>query len=550
MDPPENVPAQSPQPSSSTKRSFFEFAQDNLLPAPKLVLMHTDTIVDGRKALTYTIAKVISIVSPETKPPTDDEILATVASTPNTIEIYRSLGAVAATPTEAKEWCLRHKNIMKRGGAKHRAFYPEAEPFLQCLRERRIPILLATSAKDTVMSLVKEWSFKHLIDGVIGHAHEFLGNKDRLAHDIKTVFGPWVANNDLGSDVPLDMTTSDKYEPAPLRPEEIMVVSCCPYNLVKAQELGVQTCWVKMSDASIEVGGETEFVVDDLDGLAQLIKNYEPKMSETKLPNMTETKVEIADNEAVPSGGHLVDVQEGANEANEEAVPTIHETQHEQTTEPHDQIKLTHVNSEFKEQAVLVEEMQAFHQERKNTGTSDEDVVMLDVADGEEPILATEVVENVAAGDQSSDNDALYVYASSSDDIPNDDAPNKDNETNAHEQISQYEDAQNHKSPKSLQLPQNHESPQSPRLPQTPQIASSSPKIFSSPQMPSSQTTTFLEQIPSSPPTSSQKAISPQQISSSQQIPETKTSHQDNNTLPNATRDTDSPLSDIIDLSD
>lgn len=539
MDPPENAPAQPAQPaqsSSSTKRPFSEFAQDYLLPAPKLVLMHSDAIVDGRKGLTYTIAKVISIVSPETKPPTDDEILATVASTPNTIDIYRSLGAIAATPAEAKEWCLRHKNIMKRGGAKHRGFYPEVEPFLQYLRERRIPVLLATSAKDTVMSLVKQWDFKHLIDGVIGDAHMFLGNKDRFAHDIKTVFGPWMANNDLGSDIPLDMTTSDKYEPAPLRPDEIMVVSCCPYNLIKVQELGVQTCWVKMSDASIEVGGETEFVVDNLDGLAQLIKNYEPKMSEIKLPNMSEIKTEIADDEAVPSGGHLENDQEGAKEASEEAAPTIHETQDEQATKLHNQIELSHVKSEFKEQAALVEKAQVLHQEWTKTVTPDEDVVMLDVADGEEPIIATDAVENAAAGDQPSDNDALYVYASSSVDVPNDDAPNKANEANAHEQFSQYEDAQNHKSP---------------QLPQTPQMASSSPKVFYSPQMPSSQTTAFLEQIPSSPPTSPGTAISPQQLSSSDQIPETKASHQNNkSTLPNATRDTDSPLSDVIDLSD
>lgn len=551
MDPPENVPAQPAQSSTSTKRPFSEFAQDYLLPTPKLVLMHTDAIVDGRKALTYTIAKVISIVSPETKPPTDDEILATVASTPNTIEIYRSLGAIAATPTEAKEWCLRHKNIMKRGGAKHRTVYPEVEPFLQCLRERRIPVLLATSAKDTVMSLVKEWGFKHLIDGVIGDAHEFLGNKDRFAHDIKTVFDPWMANHDLGSDVPLDMTTSDKYEPAPLRPDEIMVVSCCPYNLVKVQELGVQTCWVKKSDASIEAGGETEFVVDDLDGLAQLIKNHDPNMSETKLPNMSETKVEIAEDEAVPSDGHLENVQEGAKEANEEVVSTIDETQHEQTNEPHNQVELSHVKSEFKEQAALVEEANAFHQEGTKTATPDEDVVMLDVADGEEPILATDAVENAAAGDQTSDTDALYVYASSSDDVPNDDAPNKSNEAKAHEQVPQYEDAQHHESPQFLQLPQNHESPQSPQLPQTPQMASSSPKIFSSPQMPSSQATAFLEQIPSSPPTSPQTAISPQQTSSSEQVTKDKTSQQKNNDTPaNAARDTDSPLSDIIDLSD
>ncbi|KAK0743535.1 hypothetical protein B0T18DRAFT_392291 [Schizothecium vesticola] len=544
MDPPENPPAQPAQPSSLTKRSFSDFAEGNILPAPRLVIMHIDTILDGRKALTYTIAKVISIVSPKTKPPTPDEILTTVASTPNTIEIYRSLGAVAATPTEAKEWCLRHKNIMKRGGAKHLRLYPEAKPFLQCLHERRIPAVIATSAKDSVESLVKDWSFKHLIDGVIGNAHEFLENKDRFAHDIKTVFCPWVAKNDLALDVPLDMTTSDKYEPAPLRPDEIMVVSCCPYNLIKAQELGVQTCWVRMSDASIKSGGETEFVVDDLDGLAKLIRNYEAKIStgEGSKPKMSGSQIEIAEDEAGPEGGHLKSDQEGAKEAI--ADPAIHETQQEQTDHqetietPNEDIKSPRVKCESEEQAEPVEERQSC-KGRQKTMTPDEDVVMFDAADGEEPILATEAVENVAAGDQPSDNDALYVYVSS-DDAPNDDAPNDDNETNAHEQVSQYKDAQNHTSP------------------QTPQMAASSPRIFSSPQIPSSQTTAVLEQVPSSPQATEEKmATSPHQIASSkaapdsQQITEYKTSPQNNNnTLPNATRDTDSPLSDIIDLSD
>jgi len=538
MDLAENPPAQPAQPSSPTKRSFSDFAQDSLLPVPRLVLMHIDTILDGRKALTYTIAKVISIVSPKTKPPTPDEILATVASTPNTMEIYRSLGAVATSPTEAKEWCLRHKNIMKRGGAKHLRLYPEAKPFLQCLHERRIPAVIATSAKDSVESLVKNWSFKSLIDGIIGHAHEFLENKDRFAHDIKTVFGPWVAKNDLGSDAPLDMTMSEKYEPAPLRPEEIMVVSCCPYNLVKAQELGVQTCWVRMSDASIKSGGETEFVVDDLDGLAKLIRNYDAKTGtgEGSKPKMSESQMKIAENEAGPSGGHAKSDQEGAKEAI--ADPAIHETQQQQTehqettNHPNEDIKSPRVKGESEERAEPVEEMQPC-KGRQKTMTPDEDVAMLDAADGEEPVLATEAAENVAAGDQSSDNDALYVYVSS-DDAPNDDAPNDDKEADTHEQVSQYKDAQNHTSP------------------QTPQMGASSPKIFSSPQIPSSQTTAFLEQIPSSPPATEEKtAISPQQLAASQQITEGKTSPQNNdNMLPNATRDTDSPLSDIIDLSD
>ncbi|KAK1827344.1 hypothetical protein QBC39DRAFT_420529, partial [Podospora conica] len=557
MDLPDKLPPQPAQsenpekaerPTSPTKRSFSTFQADNIIPLPRMILLHADALIDGREALTYTIAKVLAIISPQTKTPTPEQILATVASTPSTPGIYRSLGAVEASADDAREWCLRHNNIMKRGGSKRQGFYPEAEGLLKCLKlDFEIPTLIITSA-DTqrVGELIKgQPAFENLISGIVGYADLFLQNKDHFSETIKSTLAPWFAQYPRKFPEDIQDLATDNFTPAPLRPEEIMVVSCCPYNLVEAHELGVQTCWVKMANASIRPGGEVEVVVDTLKELQKLItlKSRTPSavsMCSTgelyrvwdKLAEGNKMDTIAEEEEAGPSGSHRENVQEKV-------------TEEEATKSPNNKPE-TKDNSPREHESENVgpggdTPMQSLEGSQKNLGL-DQDVVMLGTADSDE-ILETEAVEGVA------------VQAVQDQPI-DDDGDTKDPKTDAYAH-------------KCGHTPETVVSPQ--QISSSPQVASSQPAtspppFTSSSVIPASTPPTspppFTSSsvIPSSPP-----RTSPPRLASSPVLPSSQTTaypqemtripgeslpQNNDGTLANATRDTDSPLSDICDVSD
>lgn len=109
--------------------------------------------------------------------------------------------------------------------------------------------------------------------------------------------GPEANNNNTTAE-----TTNDNTATTPIKPEQVMVVSCALYDLGLAKLAGMETVWIKKisleDEAAMQAVKTHPFVVDDLEGLHELLfvdKDVEEDGGNAQLPTVPEALDEDGD---------------------------------------------------------------------------------------------------------------------------------------------------------------------------------------------------------------------------------------------------------------
>ncbi|KAK3324090.1 hypothetical protein B0T19DRAFT_443529 [Cercophora scortea] len=248
------------QPSSGQKRSRTDTeTADHFDPptTPKLVILHFDAILDGRDAVIITVLKTFAQLQPTTPPPSPSRILSVFASSdPLLANKFKALipppFLTDANAASLRNWTDAYLETYEREGKALLAPFPGAKPFLAALVARRIVIAITTNHREFTKNFMTAHGMADLPDFIVRRAAGFAARPEVFREFFQSTLIPSYA------------AKRGRYaageEVEPLRPEEVLIVSCAPFNLRTAHAVGARACWVKM--AGVELEGEEEGDVD------------------------------------------------------------------------------------------------------------------------------------------------------------------------------------------------------------------------------------------------------------------------------------------------
>lgn len=254
---------------------------DIALQIPKLVMIHSDAILDGRKAVTYTFQQVFSIMKPDCKPPSEAAILSALTESPRLESVYQALGCGHLTSLDQISWFTRHRNIFMNEARGMLEIYRDVKPFLQELKRQNIATIVLTSHKPEAEEVLEKHGMKGLVGMILDDADKLIKLPTYFRMIFKAEIAPWFNEHYAGrvdNQNPADLTRSDVQATAPpLDLEYVLLVSCALYNLDAAKQAGARTCWVRKCDVKWPVA-TVDTVVDCLDDMRLKIIGSEDKI--------------------------------------------------------------------------------------------------------------------------------------------------------------------------------------------------------------------------------------------------------------------------------
>ncbi|KAK3352568.1 hypothetical protein B0T25DRAFT_517812 [Lasiosphaeria hispida] len=253
----------------------------------KLLVIHSDAIIDGREAVIYTITQVFSIMMPDFPSPSHSAILSALLSNgPLLVGIYEALGSpMRKSPVDMQNWLTRHKNIFQKKGLAMLRLYPEVREFFLDAHHNNLPILIQTNSGHS--RLIDAIFKRHdKIDGsnesimgkrwmILDEAYACAAKPDKIGKMFKDRVIPayavlerdvWRLNNP-----PEDGATMPNF--GPMTSKDVFWISCAPYNLhLPKVGYGAKTCWVNRT----EYGGGS--LLDAVDVVASDLDDVRPRI--------------------------------------------------------------------------------------------------------------------------------------------------------------------------------------------------------------------------------------------------------------------------------
>ncbi|KAK0715211.1 hypothetical protein B0H67DRAFT_580198 [Lasiosphaeris hirsuta] len=241
----------------------------------KLLVMHSDSIIDGRDAMVHTISQVFDIMMPDFPSPSSSEILSAILSAgPLLVDIYEKLGSpLRRSLDDTLNWFTRHRNIFQKKGIPMLCLYPEIPEFFLDAHYNDLPILILSNGHSRLVdSIFKKHDTKtSSIESVAGKRWMILEEAHTCAslpENIRNVFRSRIipAYTVLERDIwrlnnPPEEGATTMPTFAPLTAKDVLWISCAPYNLhgPKMGYEGVKTCWINRTEYD---GGSDRGYVD------------------------------------------------------------------------------------------------------------------------------------------------------------------------------------------------------------------------------------------------------------------------------------------------
>ena len=155
-----------------------EAEQPESPPPPTMVVMLNDAIIDGREALIQVVTTVFERMKPHDIPPPPHRIISAFMKQSILVNVYRSLGAGdLSTLQEMQPWVDLHRDAAKLVSNRIQV-YSGAKSFLEQLKKRGIPVVLATSRQGFVETFLQHHRMRDLFCGVVGNAHEYVDEQN------------------------------------------------------------------------------------------------------------------------------------------------------------------------------------------------------------------------------------------------------------------------------------------------------------------------------------------------------------------------------------
>jgi hypothetical protein len=183
-----------------------------------MVIMFNDAIIDGREALIQVVTTVFERMKPHDIPPPPHRIISAVTKQSILVNVYRSLGAGdLSTLQEMQPWVDLHRDNAKPV-SNHIHTYSGAKSFLEQLKKRGIPVVLATSRQGFVETFLQHYRMRDLFCGVVGNAHEYVYGQTgfrSVIGDLLNPHGPKKAQNGFKRGSKNEVERDDKSNPMP-----------------------------------------------------------------------------------------------------------------------------------------------------------------------------------------------------------------------------------------------------------------------------------------------------------------------------------------------
>ena len=239
----------------------------------KLIIIHSDAIIDGRAAVAHTFERVFATMRPDRAPPAAAEVLAALADSPLLGPAYEAVGSGHLTSLDCISWFTRHRRVFVEEGHAMLAIYPDVLPLLRDLRRAGIAVAVLTSHSTLVEEVLGRCSLAGLVGTVVDKAHKliWLPTAFRMVFSVDIIpFFTEAAGSWLGLDIGrVDIA-------------QMLVVSCAPYNLEAPKLAGAKTCWVRKSASSLAAAANIDIFVDELDELRLKITGSIKKADEKR----------------------------------------------------------------------------------------------------------------------------------------------------------------------------------------------------------------------------------------------------------------------------
>ncbi|KAK1755491.1 hypothetical protein QBC47DRAFT_401661 [Echria macrotheca] len=246
-------------------------------PSPRLILLHSDVLINGRGAIKYVMDKLIDLAARENVSVADRHIAEVLSKTTNMLYLYGLYISPAnfAEPVweDIDFW---HPELMKTKGYGMLRPHDGVAEFLQHMRRREIPVFVWTACPKIAGSFLRKFGLRDLVAGIIAHAAKALQYPQGMARVVQRSVMPTFEkyyqqpaaaiqqeNNEVAEEMfpPLGLGAeaqallADQKLPADklgkLEAEDILFVFSAEYNGAIAQDVGVKTYWVRPYDPSV-----------------------------------------------------------------------------------------------------------------------------------------------------------------------------------------------------------------------------------------------------------------------------------------------------------
>ena len=304
---------------------------------PKLILIHLDALLDGRRAVLYAVKACFTALKTGQKfrPPTDSRILIAFAESSHLGTILKKLGAGFRNDKGMLKWIAKYSEVYSSPECLALLGpYEDARDFLKGVKRREgVVVVVMTSGHAAVTAeFLEQWGMLRYVDKILaggGTSQTFLedpvmfrgiyerevlgwyaagfapkkgavpiasgggkkgkgkGKEVDRGHTTATTTTNEVVNiiEDDSEDDNDQNNTKNPVSNLKLTTDDVLLVSCTPYNLQPARVMNARTCWIQKSENSPTEG--TDIVAESLEKLGEHRMLFPP------LPPLQEEEEEL-----------------------------------------------------------------------------------------------------------------------------------------------------------------------------------------------------------------------------------------------------------------